>query len=570
MSRAPLTFPLVLGLLSGLHLAHARVGEPFFNNDESRHVMTGVFFRDVYVDGPVWTLRDYTSGYYLQYPALGLLIWPPLFHALEGFVMLICGDQLLTAKLLIGAFAALACWYLFLFVRRTHTLATAALTVLLFGLSPMVFQFSEHVMLEIPMLAFVLAALYHINLYLDNSRWRDLAPGCAFTAAAALTRFDGIVLAPCFALLIACKGRWDVLGRRAVWLGAALAVLATLPYYALAGMEIASVHTRTVQQGQGDAPGHFLGSRNFLFYPSVVPEQVGVFLVAPAVLGLALALRRSQRTATAPYLALTGATYLTFTPLAELEPRHAFPWIPALSLFAADGLLAIGRFVHNRATRWFARPGPQKRVPGTPMPLATLVLAGVAVTGTGWLACHVPAVYVIGYEEAAAYVVDNNRATPVCLFDSYLNGNFIYQVRRHDPDRRLWVLRGDKIFYTTLVDTLTEYRELAPSEEAILALIFKYDPEYLVLEELHPPAEVENRFNVPMTNVLRQVIRAHPERFTLAKTIELESNHVAFRHGRLHVYHNLLRNPNPASQLDIDMIGLGRSIRTSIPRPGTP
>src|SRR5262245_48082954 len=141
-----LTFFLLLGVLAGLHVGHARIGEPFFNNDESRHVMTGVYFRDLAVDAPASELRDYTSRYYLQYPALGLLIWPPMFHAIEGLAMLVFGDSLLTAKLLVGTFAALACWYLFRLVRRTHTPATAALAVLLFGLAPMVFQFTEYVM----------------------------------------------------------------------------------------------------------------------------------------------------------------------------------------------------------------------------------------------------------------------------------------------------------------------------------------------------------------------------------------------------------------------------------------
>ena len=40
--------------------------EPFFNNDETRHVMTGVFFRDLLVDRPVTKLVDYTIRYYLQ------------------------------------------------------------------------------------------------------------------------------------------------------------------------------------------------------------------------------------------------------------------------------------------------------------------------------------------------------------------------------------------------------------------------------------------------------------------------------------------------------------------------
>src|SRR5207248_3206301 len=120
-------------------------------------------------------------------------------------------------------------------------------------------------------------------------------------------------------------------------------------------------------------------------------------------------------------------------------------------LLAADGALLLGRL---RATR-------------TPQ----LLLGGVLIAGTGWLTLREPREYVRGYEEAAAYVVENNRQTPVCLFDEFLGGNFIYQVRRHDPARRLGVLRGDKLFYVVLSEPHGGYEELAGGEADILDLI---------------------------------------------------------------------------------------------------
>src|SRR5207302_607301 len=107
----------------------------------------------------------------------GLLVWPPLFYAIEGGFMLLFGDSMLTAKVVMGLFGALACWYLFLLVRRTHNVATATVAVLLFGLAPLVFLFTEQVMLELPTVAFSLVALYHITAYLDDSRQRDLILG---------------------------------------------------------------------------------------------------------------------------------------------------------------------------------------------------------------------------------------------------------------------------------------------------------------------------------------------------------------------------------------------------------
>src|SRR5258708_7475667 len=143
--RTLLILVAVLLPLIGAHVVFAAHTEPFYNNDETRHVMTGVFFRDFYLDLPVTHPKDYTVHYYLQYPALGLLVWPPLFYAVEGAFMLLFGTSFLVARVLLGLFALLACVYLFLLALRTHDLFTAAVATLLFGFAPLVFVFSRQV-----------------------------------------------------------------------------------------------------------------------------------------------------------------------------------------------------------------------------------------------------------------------------------------------------------------------------------------------------------------------------------------------------------------------------------------
>jgi hypothetical protein len=69
---------LLFALILAFGLAHLLVShstEPFFYNDETRHVMTGVYFRDLLHDMPLTHLREYTINYYLQYPALTCFNW---------------------------------------------------------------------------------------------------------------------------------------------------------------------------------------------------------------------------------------------------------------------------------------------------------------------------------------------------------------------------------------------------------------------------------------------------------------------------------------------------------------
>ena len=163
-------------------------GEPFYNNDETRHVMTGVFFRDFLGDFPIAHPRDYVIRYYLQYPALGFPLWPPMFHFTEGLFMALFGTSFLVSKAVVLAFAGLACFYMFLLVRRTHGGEVAALALPLLAFTPLFFELSHQVMLEVPTLALALGATYHFVRFLDLERRSDLFAAALLSALAALRR----------------------------------------------------------------------------------------------------------------------------------------------------------------------------------------------------------------------------------------------------------------------------------------------------------------------------------------------------------------------------------------------
>ncbi|HJX27134.1 MAG TPA: hypothetical protein VJ885_04425, partial [Thermoanaerobaculia bacterium] len=277
------------------------------------------------------------------------------------------------------------------------------------------------------------------------------------------------------------------------------------------------------------------------YYPRSLPRQIGVFTLVAGLCGLLSTLRPERRQACWPYLALAAATWLTFTPLAGLEARHSIYWIPAFALFAVEGM------------GWMAS---RLRFPQARAVLAVLVLGG-----TLWAALKSPVRYVRGYEEAARYVVENTRASRFAFMDGYLNGDFIYQVRRHDPERRLWILRGDKLLYGVLMDPRRGYQEHANNKEEVLQALFHYDPELIVVEE--PQVD----FETPAATRLRETLATHPELFELVREFPIESNVAMYEGVRLNVYRSRLRNPVPARRVSFAMMGLGgRSLETEVPR----
>lgn len=535
---------LALGLIYALGY---QATEPFYNNDETRHVMTGVYFRDALHDLPLTHWRAYTINYYLQYPALGLLVWPPFFYFIEGLLMSVFGTSLVVSKALVLLFAMMACAYLFALVRRSHGASMAAAAVLLLALSPLVFELSHQVMLEVPTLALGLAATYHFTRYLDTERRRDLLLAGLSAALAALTRFDAVYLLPLFVMLVIARRRVSLLWRKEVLMVAALALLLVAPFYALSASGIGWMHFKFATETLSPGDPAFFSLRRFFFYPSLLPRQLGWFALLPVVVGLISGLAPQRRAARWPYLALILATYLSFTPLGEVESRHAIYWLPAFAFFAADGMALITK---------------RLRAPVVYLPLAALVIAG-----TAWTTLAQPRRYLRGYEEAAQMVTENSQTSPYCFFVGALNGDFIYQIRRHDPARKLWVLRADKLLFSVLIVPGGDSRQFATGEQEILAAIFKFDPEFLVVElppQLDQSTETA-RQRSEFEERVRAAIKNHPERFKLEEEIAVDTNDESFRGTRLQVFRNIFRNEHPERRLEMQILMLRETFQTTTP-----
>lgn len=535
MMRPGVVFTTAVLSVLAVHLAADPHTEPFFNNDETRHVMTGVFVRDALADLPASAAgpKEFALRYYVQHPALGLLTWPPFFYLAEGAAMFVLGTSYPTARLAVGFFAVLAGWFTFRLAARTHGLAAAGVAVLLLGLSPLVYEYTRRVMLEIPTLALVLGAVFHFERYLDEERPRDAVLACVLAALAALTRFDGVVLLPYTALRLLARGRVGLLARRPVVLGLGLALVMTVPYYLFTWHVYGAGLTKTAAEGTRPDDAATRHGDKLTFYPASLPDQVGWPLVVAAAVGLVVCVRSNRPVG--PYLALAAATYATFTPMAELEPRHAIYWVPAVAVLAAAGVCCLPASPTVRAAA-----------------AAGLVLA------TGWDAVNRPAWWVTGYDDAARYVTSRASGDRPVMVDGLLNGSFVYHVRRADPERTLAVLRGDKLLYAMFSDPRTAYTELAATEAEVLAVLDRYDPEYVVVEQ--PRVHFTTRGG----DLLRAALRDHPTKFRLEHTVPVRSNHVnRFGGVRLEVYRKLDRNPHPASVVEFPVFGLGGRVRAS-------
>ncbi len=550
----------VLLAVGVLHLATARHSEPYFNNDEVRHTMTGVFAADAVRDlpGSLADPKGYAVRYYCQYPALGVISWPPLFYAVEGLAMLALGPHFWVGRLCVAGFAVWVLVSVYRFARMqfghlvnpdrkgggvepptdlavgVHAEKLSLLAVALTALTPVVFVFSQRVMLEIPTLAFVLAAVVRFEQYLTARRGRDAIFACLLAAGAALTRFDGIVLAVYFGLRLLGTRNLRLLAGRPVVAGVLLALLLTGPYYALTWSVYGSGIATAAGSGTTPDSTGFLRPENFAYYPATLPRQANWVLAPVAAVGLILAVVR-HRAAFGPAVTLALSVYLTFTPLAQLDDRHAIYWLPAVA--------TLGVLVVREVWRW-------KRTAG--------VLLVVALLAAGfWESYRQAFRFMFGYEDAARWMLTHRTTDRPILADGLYSGSVVYHTRLHDPERRVWVLRGDKLVYAMFSDPGSGYKQYARTPAEVLDRLERFDPEFVVVED--PPPDFPP---VPGAELLRTTLAANPERYEVAEVIPVRTNYdkLADPGTRLVIYRKRHRNPHAATAVEIELIGLGRTV----------
>src|SRR5690242_20998362 len=79
-----LAIAAVLVAAAAALFATAPVQGDFAWSDAPRHALNGAFVKDFVVAAPWHDPRGWAVNYYLQYPALTILFYPPLFYVFEA------------------------------------------------------------------------------------------------------------------------------------------------------------------------------------------------------------------------------------------------------------------------------------------------------------------------------------------------------------------------------------------------------------------------------------------------------------------------------------------------------
>lgn len=551
MRAGPAEIALVLALaLAGAVLLFAsapHLGE-FWWSDAPRHALNGVFLHDLLANLPWRDPAGWAMQYYVQYPALTILFYPPLFYVVAaGFVAVLGVSHATLLIAVLAHFVAFAVG-LHLLARRWLP-APIALAVALAGMAaPGLALWGRQVMLEIPSLTFAVWGMLVLRRYADTAAeggraWR-LHLGLLLLLCAVYSKLSAIFLLPVAAMiLLAADPR--AARRQRHWLAAVWAGLALLPAVWLT-LRFGSANVQSVV-AIADAAVPKWSVAGWTWYARQLPLLLGWPLLVAALAGLGLVLlgrgggapgaaRRADLALVFGWL-LVG--YVFFSLIDLKEARHATLILPPLLLAAGLALAALAG-----------------RLPRTGIAGAALGAALLALTAVG-TARNAPVPYFTGYREAALWLAGNAPRDAVIVFSGKRDGSFVFNMRAL-ADRRpdLFTVRADKLLLSISVRRELGVGQRDLSEEQIGATLHELGAGFVVAQpDFWTDLEVMARFQrVLRSDLFEEVLR-----------IPVESNR-GDEDRELRIY-RAVRPPaaGGAERLRIDLPIIGRSVEGRIP-----
>jgi hypothetical protein len=516
-----LLFSLVL--VTAVLLRGIRKGEFNENVDETVHAATGLYMASFIHDLPLRHPVDYTYRYYAQYPSLGIVMYPPAFYLVEGIAFLVLGPSVVTARLTILFFALFGLYFWFKLISELEDEYTAAISTVLLASLPAVLRYEKVVMLDLPLMAFCLAASYFWILYLRRGSWPLLYWFALFLCLAFLTKQHAIYLPLwCLATLVIQK-KWNrIMNWRAVGV-AAICCVVVAPIYVLQIVMNTSL-ALNIKGTSGDS------TMQLGFYWSKLPELIGWEALVLSVFGILTCRWWAKWEGATVMLAWIASCYVVFTLVRHKDPegRYILYWVPAFAYFA------VAPFMRTTSVRWV-------RILGAAV--VTVVLA--SYTARAWT---YERFYVSGYSQLASQLMQLEGGT--VLVDTDLPGNFVFFMRAFDPARRFIILR--KALYEIRIIREWGITEFAHNRSDVEQILKTDSVRYVVVEK-----------NMPLyfssQSALRELLD-HSGQYRVVETVPIETNLNYFQGRSLILYESVAPVVPPHGILHIKMSNLPHDI----------
>ncbi|MDE2184013.1 MAG: glycosyltransferase family 39 protein [Alphaproteobacteria bacterium] len=516
-----------------LYLTAPHHGE-FWWSDSPRHALNGVFIKDLIAQMPhdpkAWAMQ-----YYVKYPALTILFYPPLFYVVSAPFYAVLGVSQSTGLVVVMLhYFALALGTYMLARRWTGEIAAIAAGLAVMAVPGMAL-WGRQIMLEVPSLAFAVWAMVALERFAAAEKPRMLYLCVLLLLCSAYTKLNAAFLFPVVGVVVLSERGKAALSDKHVWFAAALAVIGLIPL-ALLTLKFGSANVQSVMSVP-DAAASRTTLAGWTWYLRQMPGLVGWPLLAlgfaAPLLGLLGTLKTGVSRAGIVLLVswfVVGYLALSFIDLKEA--RHALLILPPLLIAAATVLPALL---------------PERR-------LGELLLAAVVV-GTGvytWMYAPVPRID--GYRQAAEWIAAHAPKDAVVVFSGKRDGAYVFNMRSIEGRRDITTLRSDKLLLTVAVRRQLGVKQKQMSESEMADMLDRYGVSYVVAQD-------DFWIDLPVMERFQNVLRSR--HFAEVARIPVTSN-IPVPDRVLHIYRNLgPLNPHPGS-LVLDLAIIGQKVSGSV------
>jgi hypothetical protein len=257
-------------------------------SDDAAHFMNGLVIRDYLTTALGQNPVTFAENYYLNYPKIAPLMWPPLFHVTLGLLLLLGGPPAVTALLLVAATAAWLVWRIYGLVRERAGPVAGVLAAALTITTPLVAALSGAVMLDVAIAAMALEAAYWLARYAQSSARRHAILFGVFTAGACLTKGNGVAVVLMPVAFIAITRRFDLLRKSGLYIAAAIVLVFAVPLLAVSARFDAAI-------GDFGPVTVALVIERCQFYGGNLWRQLGPAILALSCIGMVVAVDRGLR-----------------------------------------------------------------------------------------------------------------------------------------------------------------------------------------------------------------------------------------------------------------------------------
>jgi len=412
-------------------------GNQFWWSDSPSHALNGVFLVDFLKSGQWGDPMGFASRYFVQYPAITVGLYPPLFYVLSAPFYAVLGptqEAGLAAEFVCYAACALGMYRL---ARLWWPVPLALITTLTLVVAPEMGNWGRQIMLEVPSMAFAVWSGVLFILYTREPKIGRLYLSIFLLLCAIYTKLSAaFIVFPYLGMLLWLRGP-RLLSDRHTWIIGALFAVGLLPLIAMT-LLFGQANVQSVS-GISDAAVDRASLANWIWYARLMHLQVGWPIVVLGLVGAVLAAlgRVSVPKAEARFwLGWFIAGYLFFSVIDLKEVRHALLLVLPLVLFA---MLALETGVRALA----ARTAVPRLVPAAGLALFAATLA-ISVL-------YYPSRWLKGYAEAAAEVARLAPRDSVVFYSGNLHQSLVFALRGHEERRDLTTLRMDKLLFTKSV-----------------------------------------------------------------------------------------------------------------------